>query len=86
MSYTVCPLLLYSAISSLTSAYDYITFLSDLKTAEADRLEGGGLNLALGNSRLREILQFINEEEYLKDHLLLKGGTTINLTTTFPIG
>lgn len=30
--------------------------------------------------RLTEILKFLNEEEYLKEHLLLKGGTAINLT------
>lgn len=30
--------------------------------------------------RLREILRYLNEEEYLKEHLLLKGGTAINLT------
>lgn len=30
--------------------------------------------------RLKEILRFFNEEEYLKEHLLLKGGTAINLT------
>lgn len=30
--------------------------------------------------RLREILKFINEQKYLKEHLLLKGGTAINLT------
>jgi predicted nucleotidyltransferase component of viral defense system len=30
--------------------------------------------------RLKEILRFLNEEEYLKEHLLLKGGTAINLT------
>lgn len=29
--------------------------------------------------RLKEILRFINEEEYLREHLLLKGGTAINL-------
>lgn len=29
--------------------------------------------------RLKEILKFINEQEYLKQHLLLKGGTAINL-------
>ncbi len=29
--------------------------------------------------RLKEILRFLNEEEYLKEHLLLKGGTAINL-------
>lgn len=27
--------------------------------------------------RLKEILKFINEHEYLRDHLLLKGGTAI---------
>lgn len=30
--------------------------------------------------RLKEILRFFNEEEYLRAHLLLKGGTAINLT------
>lgn len=30
--------------------------------------------------RLREILKYLNEEEYLREHLLLKGGTAINLT------
>ncbi len=30
--------------------------------------------------RLKEILHYMNEEEYLKEHLLLKGGTAINLT------
>lgn len=30
--------------------------------------------------RLKEILKYFNEHEYLKDHLLLKGGTAINLT------
>jgi predicted nucleotidyltransferase component of viral defense system len=30
--------------------------------------------------RLKEILRFLNEEKYLKEHLLLKGGTAINLT------
>ena len=30
--------------------------------------------------RLKEILRFLNEEDYLKKHLLLKGGTAINLT------
>ncbi len=29
--------------------------------------------------RLKEILKFFNEEEFLKEHLLLKGGTAINL-------
>lgn len=29
--------------------------------------------------RLKEILRFLNEEEYLQEHLLLKGGTAINL-------
>ncbi len=29
--------------------------------------------------RLKEILRFLNEEEYLIEHLLLKGGTAINL-------
>ncbi len=30
--------------------------------------------------RLKEILKFINEHEYLREHILLKGGTAINLT------
>lgn len=30
--------------------------------------------------RLKEILRYLNEEEYLRVHLLLKGGTAINLT------
>ena len=30
--------------------------------------------------RIKEILKFFNEEEYLNEHLLLKGGTAINLT------
>lgn len=30
--------------------------------------------------RLRAILRFMNEQEYLREHLLLKGGTAINLT------
>lgn len=30
--------------------------------------------------RLREILRFFNEQDVLKGHLLLKGGTAINLT------
>ena len=30
--------------------------------------------------RLKEILRFFNEQEVLRDHLLLKGGTAINLT------
>ena len=30
--------------------------------------------------RLKEILRYLNEEEYLREHLLLKGGTAINLT------
>lgn len=30
--------------------------------------------------RLKEILRYLNEEDYLKEHLLLKGGTAINLT------
>ena len=30
--------------------------------------------------RLKEILKYFNEEDYLKEHLLLKGGTAINLT------
>lgn len=30
--------------------------------------------------RLKEILRYLNEDEYLREHLLLKGGTAINLT------
>ena len=30
--------------------------------------------------RLKEILCYLNEEKYLREHLLLKGGTAINLT------
>lgn len=30
--------------------------------------------------RLKEILRYLNEDDFLKDHLLLKGGTAINLT------
>lgn len=30
--------------------------------------------------RLKEILRFLNEDEFLREHLLLKGGTAINLT------
>lgn len=30
--------------------------------------------------RLKEILKYLNEEEFLREHLLLKGGTAINLT------
>ncbi len=30
--------------------------------------------------RLKEILKFLNENEFLRTHLLLKGGTAINLT------
>lgn len=30
--------------------------------------------------RLKEILRYLNEEKYLREHLLLKGGTAINLT------
>lgn len=30
--------------------------------------------------RLKEILRYMNEQEYLREHLLLKGGTAINLT------
>lgn len=30
--------------------------------------------------RLKEILGFMNENEFLREHLLLKGGTAINLT------
>ena len=30
--------------------------------------------------RLKEILRFLNEDEFLREHLLLKGGTAINFT------
>ena len=30
--------------------------------------------------RLRTILEFLNTQEYMREHLLLKGGTAINLT------
>lgn len=30
--------------------------------------------------RLRTILEFLNTQEYMCEHLLLKGGTAINLT------
>ena len=30
--------------------------------------------------RLAEVLRFLNEEPFLKEHLVLKGGTAINLT------
>lgn len=30
--------------------------------------------------RLKEILKFLNEDDFLKEHLILKGGTAINLT------
>lgn len=30
--------------------------------------------------RLKEILKFLNEQDYLREHLVLKGGTAINLT------
>ena len=30
--------------------------------------------------RLKEILRFLNENDFLREHLLLKGGTAINLT------
>lgn len=30
--------------------------------------------------RLKEILKFMNEDKFLREHLLLKGGTAINLT------
>ncbi|MBC6680885.1 nucleotidyl transferase AbiEii/AbiGii toxin family protein [Zhenpiania hominis] len=30
--------------------------------------------------RLKNVLKFINEHEYLKEHLALKGGTAINMT------
>lgn len=30
--------------------------------------------------RLKETLKFINEHEYLREHILLKGGTAINMT------
>lgn len=29
--------------------------------------------------RLKEILSYFNNEEFLKEHILLKGGTAINL-------
>lgn len=30
--------------------------------------------------RLKKVLKYMNEQEYLQEHLLLKGGTAINLT------
>lgn len=30
--------------------------------------------------RLKEILEYVNMQEYLSNHLVLKGGTAINLT------
>ena len=30
--------------------------------------------------RIKDSIRFMNEQEYLKEHLLLKGGTAINLT------
>ena len=30
--------------------------------------------------RLKEVLKYLNEDEFLREHLLLKGGTAINLT------
>jgi predicted nucleotidyltransferase component of viral defense system len=30
--------------------------------------------------RLKIILEYFNSQDYLKEHLLLKGGTAINLT------
>ena len=33
--------------------------------------------------RLKEILRYLNDEEYLKEHLLLKGGAAINLTVFY---
>ena len=30
--------------------------------------------------RLKTILEFLNKQEYMREHLLLKGGTAINLT------
>ena len=30
--------------------------------------------------RLKEILRYFNEDEYLREHLVLKGGTAINMT------
>lgn len=30
--------------------------------------------------RIKDSIKFMNEQEYLKEHLLLKGGTAINLT------
>ena len=29
---------------------------------------------------MRTILEFLNTQEYMREHLLLKGGTAINLT------
>jgi len=33
--------------------------------------------------RLKEILKFLNEDELLREHLLLKGGTAINLAVFY---
>lgn len=33
---------------------------------------------------MRTILEFLNTQEYMCEHLLLKGGTAINLTV-FPM-
>ena len=30
--------------------------------------------------RLKEILRYFNEDKYLREHLVLKGGTAINMT------
>ena len=30
--------------------------------------------------RMKEVLRYLNEDEYLKEHLVLKGGTAINMT------
>ena len=30
--------------------------------------------------RLKAIIKFLNEDEFLREHLLLKGGTAINFT------
>lgn len=52
-----------------------------------DKAEVGRMALEYGFARdtfekvlrLKEILRFFNEQEYLREHLLLKGGTAINL-------
>ena len=33
--------------------------------------------------RLKEILTYLNTDEYLHEHLALKGGTAINMTILF---